>query len=158
MKTPQAIEDFLEQKRIAVTGVSREASDAAANLIYRKLRSSGYEVYAVNPNAESVEGDPAYPNLASIPGAPVDGVVIASHPDVAPGSVGECVGLGITRVWMHRSFGRGSVSKPAVELCRENGIRVIDGGCPMMFCPPVDLGHRCIRWVLARTGGIPRAA
>ncbi|MDH3402550.1 MAG: CoA-binding protein [Acidobacteriota bacterium] len=157
MKTPEPIADFLQQKRIAVTGVSR-AGGEAANVVYRKLRSAGYEVFAVNPNAERLEGDPAYPDLAAIPGAPVDGVVVASHPSVALGIVRQCAELGIPRVWMHRSFGRGSVSQPAVERCREAGIEVIAGGCPMMFCPPVDLGHRCMRWILARTGGIARAA
>jgi hypothetical protein len=57
---------------------------------------------------------------------------------------------------MHRSFGAGSVSKTAVQFCHEHGIAVIPGGCPMMFCRPVDFGHRCMRWVLTLNGGLPR--
>jgi hypothetical protein len=56
---------------------------------------------------------------------------------------------------MHRSFGTGSVSEEAVNLCREKGIEVIPGACPMMFCEPVDFGHRCMRWLLKVTGGLP---
>lgn len=131
--------------------------DAAANLVYRKLKSGGYEVFAVNPKAEEAEGDRCYPNLAAIPGG-VDAVVAATHPDVTPGVVRECAELGIERVWLHRSFGRGSVSEEAVALGREHGIRVIPGACPMMFLEPVDVGHRCIRWMLKITGGLPKPA
>ena len=159
MKTTQldeAVREFLACKRVAVAGVSR-SKDEAANFIYRKLRESGYNVCAVNPRAESVEGDLCYPSLAAIPRG-VEAVVIATHPDVAASIVRECAELGIRHVWMHRSFGRGSVSQEAVELCREHGIRVIPGGCPMMFLSPVDVGHRCMRWLLRWTGGLPKAA
>ncbi len=151
-----AVRDFLEQKRIAVAGVSR-SKDQAANAIYKKLRASGYRVFAVNPKTESVEGDACYPSLSAIP-AGVDGVVIATHPDAAPDVVRECTELGIGRVWMHRSFGRGSVSSEAVALCREHDIRVIPGACPMMYCAPVDGGHRCMRWLLGVFGGLTKAA
>ena len=152
-----AVEEFLAQKRIAVAGVSRTRTDEAANLIYRKLRETGYEVFAINPNATTLEGDDCYPDLTSGPGG-VDAVVAATHPEVTPEVVRQCVDLGIGHVWMHRSFGQGSVSAAAVKLCEENGIRVIAGGCPMMFCAPVDVGHRCMRWFLSLTGKLPRAA
>ena len=120
------------------------------------LRAHGYQVFAVNPKASEAEGDPCHPDLASIPDG-VDGVVIATHPDVATGIVEECSRLGISRVWFHRSFGQGSVSEEAVELCEQKGISVIPGGCPMMFREPVDLGHKCIRWFLGVTGKLPDA-
>ncbi|MGD2216179.1 MAG: CoA-binding protein [Gemmatimonadales bacterium] len=152
----EAVQRFLAQKRIAVAGVSRNKSEAA-NVVYRKLRASGYEVFPVNPNAETVEGDACYPDLKSVPGG-VDGVVIATRPAVTEQVVRECADLGVSRVWMHRSFGQGSVSESAVGYCRENGIEVIPGGCPMMFCQPVDFGHRCMRWILSVTGGLPKQA
>ena len=133
------------------------SSGEAANLIYRKLRQSGHRVFAVNPRTAEVEGDRCYPDLASIPDG-VDGVVIATPPRVTGEIVRQCSELGIPRVWMHRSFGQGSVAKEAVRLCHERGISVIDGGCPMMFCEPVDFGHRCIRWFLKVSGSLPRVA
>jgi hypothetical protein len=63
---------------------------------------------------------------------------------------------GISRVWLHRSFGQGSVSDPAVVFCRDNNINVIPSGCPMMFCEPVDFGHKCMRWPLNLTGGLQK--
>jgi predicted CoA-binding protein len=148
-----AVSDFLSQSRVAVAGVSR-ASDIPANTIYRKFRDNGYEVFAVNPKAQEVEGDACYPNLGSVPGA-LDGVVVATPPSAAEGLVRECLDLGIPRVWMHRSFGAGSVSDEAVQLCREQGIAVIPGACPMMYLEPVDIGHKCFRWFLGVTGKMP---
>lgn len=149
----ESADEFLAQRRIAVVGVSRSEGQAA-NIIYKKLRDTGYEVFAVNPNAEEVEGDPCYPELAAIEGG-VDAVVVATHPDVTPAVVRECAACGVHRVWMHRSFGAGSVSDEAVALCDEHGIDVIAGACPMMFIDRADLGHRCMRWILGRMGKLP---
>ena len=152
-----AVQEFLAHKRVAVAGVSRSDSNEAANVIYRKLRDSGFEVFAVNPNASSIEGDDCYPNLAAIPGG-VGAVVVATHPDVAADVVRQCIDLGIGHAWLHRSFGQGSFAQEAVALCEEHGVRVIPGGCPMMFIAPIDIGHRCMRWFLSLTGRLPKAA
>lgn len=146
----EAAEEFLSHKRIAVAGISRKG-DTAGNIIYKKLRDTGYEVFAVNPNADEVEGDKCYPNLKSIDGG-VEAVVIATHPKVTENVVRECADLGIRRVWMHRAFGQGSIDDKAIELCHSLGISVIPGSCPMMFCEPVDTGHKCIRWFLKVSG------
>jgi predicted CoA-binding protein len=149
----EAVDDFLTQERIAVVGVSR--SGGAANSVYLKLRDAGYQVFPVNPNATEVEGSPCYANVEAIPGG-VDGVVIATRPQVTDKIVRECAAAGIARIWMHRSFGEGSVSPEAVDFCRKNNIEIIPGGCPLMFCEPVDFGHKCIRWLLNLTGGLPK--
>ncbi len=147
--------DFLAQKSIAVAGVSRSEHSAPANVIYRKLRESGYEVFALNPNTATVENGPCYPSVRALPQC-VDGVVVATTPETSDELVRECAEAGVPRIWLHRSFGGGSVSRQAVEFCRDHQMTVIAGGCPMMYCQPVDWGHRCMRWVLAATGGLPR--
>lgn len=148
-----AAEDFLAQRRIAVAGVSREEGQAA-NAIYRRLRDAGYEVVPVNPNAEEVEGDRCYPSIEALPEAP-DGVLVATHPSVSPAVARDCVAAGVPRVWLHRGIGAGSASDEATAICREAGIAVLDGGCPMMFLEPVDIAHRCFRWFLGATGKLP---
>jgi hypothetical protein len=140
----EAASQFLASKRIAVTGVSRTAKNHGANTVFNRLRERGYDVFAVNPNADQVEGAASYHDLKSIPGG-VDAVVIATAPDNAEGTIRECDELGIKQVWMHRSYGSGSVSDAATAYGREHGITVIDGGCPLMFDPTADFGHKVMR-------------
>ena len=151
----EAAGGFLAAKRVAVTGVSRNPQGHGSNIVYQRLRQRGFEVFAVNPNAESVEGDRAYPDLTSIPGG-VEAVVIGTKPETAEATMRECAELGIDRVWMHRSVGAGSVSSAATEYGRAHGITVIDGGCPLMFDPTSDLGHKCMRFVFTISGAVPR--
>jgi predicted CoA-binding protein len=149
-----SVEDFLAHRNIAVTGV-RHSTDDAANLIYRKLKSSGYQVFAVNPNAEAFDGDPCYPDLASVP-QKLDGVVIVNRPEITEKIVHDCADLGIKRVWVHRSPMGNSYSEAAASFCQAHDITLIQAGCPMMFCEPVDFGHRCIRWWMRFNGTLPR--
>jgi hypothetical protein len=53
-------------------------------------------------------------------------------------------------------MGQGSVSEAAVKECAARGIEAIVGGCPLMFCEPVDLGHKCMKWWFQRQGRVPR--
>jgi predicted CoA-binding protein len=154
-KMKGAAAEFLACKRVAVTGVSRTPASHGANVVYQRLRDRGYQVFAVNPNADEVEGDRCYRDLRSIPGG-VDWVLIGTRPQTADATMRECADLGIKRVWMHRGPGAGSVSKDAAEYGRQHDITVIAGGCPCMFDPTADPGHKAMRVVLTLTGSVPR--
>jgi uncharacterized protein len=150
----EAAEVFLAQRRIAVAGVSRDSAQPA-NLVFRRLRDNGHEVFAVNPGAAEVEGATAYATVRDIPGG-VDAVVIVTPRDAAVAVAADCVSAGVRHVWLHRGIGPGSSSDDAVALCREHGIAVIPGGCPNMFGATSDPGHRCLRVLLQAGGRIPR--
>lgn len=132
---------FLESGRIAVVG----ASDVAKNFggtIYRELRDRGRDVVAVNPSASTVAGDPCYPNLAAVPGS-VDMAIVMVSSTNAIDVVNDCATLGIPRVWLFRGLGgAGAVSDEAIARCREAGISVVAGACPLMFPEPVQGFHR----------------
>ena len=149
----EAASEFLANNRVAVTGVSRTPKTHGSNNVYRRLRDRGYDVFAVNPNADQVEGDRSYPDLKSIPGG-VDAVVIGTRPEIAERTMQECAELGIKHVWMHRGPGAGSVSAAATDYGRQQGITVIDGGCPLMFEPTADFGHKIMRVVYS--GKVPK--
>lgn len=151
----EAATEFLAHKRIAVTGVSRNPKGHGSNAVYQRLRSRGYEVFAVNPNAEEVEGDTCFHDLKSIEGG-IDAVVIGTRPELADATMHECADLGVGHVWMHRGPGAGSVSPEAAAYGRAQGIKVIDGGCPLMFDPTADFGHKCMRGILSLTGAVPK--
>lgn len=154
------VQDFFAQKRIAIAGVSREKTHhPAGDLIYRRFKALGHQVFAVNPNMDTFEGDRCYPDVRSIPGG-VDGVVIITRAETTARVVKDCGDAGVRHIWMHNSQGKSegknsSVSAEAVEYCRQRGINVIAGACPMMFGPGADLGHTCMRWFLKWTGGLP---
>lgn len=148
-----SIRRFLDARTIAVAGVSRDPQQAA-NHVFRRLRDAHAHVVAVNPRAERVEGEVCHRSLADVPGG-VDAVLIATTPAAALEVVRECQGAGVRSVWFHRSIGGGSVSDEAVAFCRAHGIETIVGGCPMMVVEPVDPFHRCLRWILTHTGGMP---
>lgn len=153
VNVPQSVAAFLAGKRIVVAGVSRSGT-APANAIFRRLRETGHEAVAVNPNATVVEGQTCYPDVRSVPGA-VDAVMVVTHPSIAADVARAAVDLGIKHIWFHRSFGSGSVSTEALQVCRAAGVEPIEGGCPLMYCQPVDAGHRFFRWWLRRQHRIP---
>jgi predicted CoA-binding protein len=157
MKTKDAAAEFLDLKRVAVTGVSRHPSNHGANVVYKRLRDRGYRVFAVNPNADEVEGDPCFHDLKAVPDG-VDWVVIGTRPEAADATMHECVDIGITRVWMHQpAFGAGSVSPSATEFGRQHGVTVIDGGCPCMFAPTADPGHKVMKVMCSMGNKLPKA-
>jgi len=154
----ERVHEFLAQKRIAVAGVSREKSrHPVGNQIYKRLKSTGHDVFAVNPHMQSFEGDRCYPDLKSIPGG-VDGVVIITRPESTDRIVRDCSDARVHRVWMHQTMGGkgSSVSSAAVDYCRQHDISVIAGACPMMYGDGADCGHTCMRWFMKLTGELPK--
>lgn len=149
----ELVKDFLAQERIAVVGVRTTVEDAA-NAIYDKLKGAGYQVFAVNPKAESYKGEPCYPSVKDIPGG-VQAAMLVTRPELTEKLVVECKEAGVTHVWMHRSIGN-STSEQAIQYCRDNGISVIGGGCPMMFVEPVDFGHKCMKFIGNFAGWLPK--
>jgi predicted CoA-binding protein len=151
------VKEFLAQKKIAVVGVSDKRL-TGCELAYRKFKAGGYQLSAVNPHISTYDGDPCYPDLKSIPEKP-DAVFILANPLVTEQIVQQCVDLGIRHVWMHcvmgtrpgLAAGMTSVSQPAVQLCRQNGIAVIPGACPNQFLKP-DPGHAIMRMMFGAVG------
>jgi predicted CoA-binding protein len=121
------IREFLDKKNIyAVVGASKNP-EKYGHQVYRDLRSAGYEVYPINPNAEQVLGDRCYPNLKELPRTP-QVVDIVVPPQVTEEIVEICKELGITKVWMQP----GSESDTAIKFCEDNGIEVVHGVCVMI--------------------------
>jgi uncharacterized protein len=152
---PASVAAFLAGKRIAVAGVSREAKGHVGNAIFRKFVAAGYETFPVNPNATEVEGVKWYPAVGAIPGD-IDGVVVATTPEMAAPVVRQCADKGVRRIWFHHAFGPGSVSDEAIAAAKAAGIATIASGCPMMFIAPVDGGHKFICRLLQFFGKVPR--
>jgi len=121
------IRAFLNKKNVfAVVGASRDPQKYGYQ-VYKDLKSDGYKVYPVNPNAEEVLGDKCYPSLENLPAKP-DVVDVVVPPKVTEHVVETCRKLGIIKVWMQP----GSESEAAIKFCEENGIDVVHGVCVMI--------------------------
>lgn len=151
MNHEQKVSEFLNQKVIAIAGVSRNPQGGVGNPIYKKFKEKGYNIYPVNPNAEMIEGDKCYPNLKSIP-EKVDAVFIATSPAVSTEIVKQSIEAGVKTIWFHRSIGNGSFSEEAAKLGEENGISIIRNGCPMMYIDKVDPFHKMMRFFMKLFG------
>ncbi len=143
MPTRAAIDEFLACDRVAMVGVSRKAQ-AFPNAVYRHLREGGRTMIPVHPAAETIAGDDCAPSVADLPDD-IEGVLVMVNADAAVDVVQACIDRGVPRVWLHRGSGPGAMSDEAVRRCRDAGVRVVDGACPMMFAEPVGLIHRLHR-------------
>lgn len=153
MVTGEQIEDFLAEKRFAIVGVSRNASDFSRTL-FAELRRRGYDPIPVNPAANEIEGIRCYARVQNIT-PPVKAVLIMVPPKVAGQVVRECAEANVRHVWLHQGAGIGAVSSEAIEFCNEHGIRVIPGYCPYMFLSHAGLIHRAHGLVMKLTGVYP---
>lgn len=153
MPTRAAIDDFLAQHRLAFIGLSREPK-AFSTSVYLELRKHGYELFPVNAQADRIEGDVCYHRVEDLPDD-LDGAIVMVAANRSAAVVKACIDKGIERIWLHKGVGPSSVSDDAVRLCKEHGIEVVDGACPLMFTEPAAWFHRAHRLELKLTGRLP---
>ncbi len=120
------LEEFPKMKRWAVVGVSTDR-EKYGNKIYLDLRNAGYEVYAVNPKLDEVEGDRCYPSLDDVPVTP-DVVDVVVPPAVAEKVVEDCLAKGVKNIW----FQPGSESDEAIAKAEQGGMTVVSNACIMI--------------------------
>lgn len=156
MTTRADINDFLRLQRFAMVGISRDPKDFSRGL-FRELRNRGYDVVPVNLYADVLDGEECFQCLQVVKPA-VEGALLMTSPRETERVVRDCADAGIRRVWMYRAGGQGAVSPQAVEFCRKNGIRVVEGYCPYMFLPATAFPHRAHRFLMKLVGGYPAKA
>ena len=132
MSEQELIKQFLAGKRFAVVGASTDRAKYG-NKVLRVYLQNNLDAVPVNPNAEEVEGLPAYRDLGFVPDE-IDGVSIITPPAVTEKVVEQAVARGIKNVWMQP----GAESPAAIETAQRAGVNVIAGGP----CILVALGYR----------------
>ncbi len=149
MTSKATVNDFISQRSLAVVGVSRRGQKFG-NMAYRELKKSGYKLYPIHPTAETLEGDRAYKDFASLP-EPVGGVLVVVPPAQTEKVVRAAAAAGIKRVWMQQ----GSESEAAIRFCKENGVSEVHGECILMFAGK-SFFHKPHRWVWGLLGKLPK--
>ncbi len=122
MPNHSLIDHIMDQRRFAVTGVSRDPSKYGYK-VYRALKAAGYTVFAVNPNMDTVDEEPCYPTLDNVPG-PLDCVVTVTPPEITEETIRTAAHLKIPYLWMQP----GSDSTAAYNLASSLSLQVIAGG------------------------------
>jgi predicted CoA-binding protein len=150
MTSKAMVADFVAQRKLAVVGVSRQGKKFG-NMAFRELKAKGYKLLPVHPQAEAIEGERCYPNLAALP-EPVEGVLVIVPPAETEKIVREAAAAGIKRVWMQQ----GAESPAAIRFCQENGLSAVHGECILMFAEPAAWMHRAHRWFWKLLGKIPK--
>lgn len=150
MTVKELISEFVSLRTLALVGVSR-GGKKFGNTVHRELKSKGYKIYLVHPEAQAIDGERCWPSLQSLP-EPVDGVVSVVPPPQTAKIVEDAHAAGIRRVWMQQ----GAESPEAVAYCEAKGIQVVQGECILMFAEPVGLLHRIHRWLWRVLGRLPK--
>lgn len=135
----ELIDNFLEQRRIAMIGVSRDPRSFSV-ILFRELSRRGYDVIPVNPHVVQLEGRSCFPRVQDIH-PPLEAAILMTSPAVTEDVVRDCFHAGINRVWMYRARGNGAVSHSAITYCWEKEIEVIPGECPLMFLQKPGIVH-----------------
>jgi len=150
MTTRKAVTDFLNNKSIAVVGVSRNPKKFGY-AVYKHLKERNYKTFPINPNITEIDSDKCYSNLADIK-EKIDGVILVVMPTVSAKVVKEANDLGIKSIW----FQQGSSSDEAVKFCEDNSMSFVRDECIMMFTEPVESIHKFHRWLWKIFGKLPK--
>lgn len=132
----KVIEDFIQSKRIAIMGASRDPRKFG-NAIVTELKQKGYEVFIIHPEAKEISGQTCYPSLAALKGQ-VDAVVICVAPDKASQALQQVADAGLTKIWVNQ----GSQSPEVIAKAKELGLSPVMGKCLLMYAAPVESLHK----------------
>jgi len=148
------IAKFLETKRLAVVGVSRDPRHFS-RVLFREFVSRGSDPVPVNPHAAEIEGRRCYACVADIDPPVEAALVMTGTPASTDHALRQCDQAGVRRVWLYKVVNDGDSHAQTLESCRLHGATVIEGYCPFMFLPGAGFIHRVHRLLMKLTGTYP---
>ncbi len=146
---------FLDVRRIAVVGVSRNEKDFSRTLL-RELLRRGYDAVPVNPALAEADGRRAYGRVSEID-PPVEAALLLTSPAATDAVLRDALAAGVRKVWLHRGAGPGSATPAALALCEASGVEVVHDLCPFMALPDAGLPHRLHGFFRRRFGRAAQA-
>jgi hypothetical protein len=126
------IDRFLENKTIAIAGVSRNPKKFG-HYVYTTLRNKGYKVYAINPHANEIEGVHCFKSLAEVPEQVTSLLILSPAAETLP-LLKEAVALAprFQNVWIQN----GNESPEILEIARSNNLALVTKACILMYADP----------------------
>jgi uncharacterized protein len=150
MITLNEIKKFLEPKKLALAGVSRNPKKFGGS-VFIELKNKGFDLYPVNPNVDEIYGVKCYRTVADLPGD-VKNLLILTPKKETAAIVASAAEKGIERIWIQQS----SDTPEALEIAAAEKIPVISGKCIFMFAEPVTSVHKFHRSLAKFFGGYPK--
>jgi len=151
--TLDQINEFLQQKKLALIGLSRDPKHFS-RAIYRELTLRGYHIFPVNPQSDKIEEQSSFHSVKEIPET-VYTALLLTPPNQTEKVLHECLQKQISHVWIVNNKGLEMVSPKTLEMCKHNGVKIISGYCPFMFLPDAGFFHRFHGWLSRLTGNYP---
>jgi predicted CoA-binding protein len=120
------IQKMLAEQTWAVVGAT-QSEDKFGYKILMRLRSAGYDTYAVNPRYQEIEGTACYDSLKALPIVPacVDMVV---SPKRAYPFIDEAAELGVKFIW----FQPGTFDDHVIKYAEEKGLLIVFHHCVLV--------------------------
>jgi uncharacterized protein len=142
------IQEFISGKRIAVVGASRTNDKYKfGNMAAEELKRRGYEISFVHPQADTINGETAYPSLSALTGK-VDGVLVSLPASRSGPVLKDAAAAGLRNVWIQL----GGESPELVELGEELKLNLVTGKCILMYARPVRSYHAIHRFIARAIG------
>ena len=150
MTTLNDIQKFLEPKKLAIAGVSRNPKKFGG-AVFKELKEKGYELYPINPNADEIDGVKCYSDVSSLP-ENVKHLFIVTPKQETDAIADAAVQKGMRMIWIQQK----SETPEAVKTIEDAGIPLIHNKCIFMFVEPVKGPHGFHRFLVKLFGGYPK--
>lgn len=148
--TKKLIQTFLDSKKIAVAGVSRNEKKFG-QAAFRELEKRGYDVYPVNPNAEDILGKKCYTSVSELP-SEINSLLVITPKTQTLGVLKDAVSRGIKNIWIQQI----SENPETIEYIKANNLNPVIKQCILMHAEPVKGFHKFHRMIYRIFGVLPK--
>lgn len=147
--TRKAIESFLEGRKLAVAGVSRDPKKFG-HVVYTELKKRGFDLYPVNPSIDSLDGQPVFNSVAALP-ADVQHLLVITPKKSSLDVLRQSVEKGISNIWIQQM----SDTKESLDYMEGKQVSLISKQCILMWIAPVSGVHKFHRTIKRIFGALP---
>lgn len=154
MTSQSLIQEFLRQKQFAFIGVSRNDKDFS-RMLFRAFVDAGYQALPVNPGAMEIEGRKCFGSILDVTPRVTSALLMLPKQSLTRVIV-KCAEAGVTLLWIYGITGPREIPAEVLAICKEHGIEVIPGYCPLMFLRDAGWFHRLHGGIMKLVGLYPR--
>jgi acetyl coenzyme A synthetase (ADP forming)-like protein len=136
-----SLKSFFNPQSVAIVGASRQKGKVGYEILTNMI-AAGYKgkIFPINPNTDSIEGLPCYPDLASIGQVP-ELVIIIVPAKIVPGVLQQCARVKVKSVVIitagFKEVGKEGkqLEDQVIQIAKQAGIRIIGPNCLGVIAP-----------------------